>query len=121
APLPPPPSAWAAVGCVAPASRPACGCPGGAGHGVAPGVRLGSLVRVPIRHLGMFSLFGAIVTVTFANWLRLSVRHGIKSQFLCSIEAPFLRPDLGSGGRLAQPRSRLARPKGGPPPEAAWS
>src|SRR5438128_6848685 len=45
APLPPPPSAWAAVGCVAPAARPACGCPGGAGHGVAPGVRLGSLVR----------------------------------------------------------------------------
>jgi len=37
------------------------------------------------------------VTVTFANWLRLSVRHGIKSQFLCSIEAPVLRPDLASG------------------------
>jgi hypothetical protein len=35
-----------------------------------------------------------IVTVTFANWLRPSIRHDAKSQFLCSIEAPFLRPDL---------------------------
>src|SRR6516162_8147903 len=30
------------------------------------------------------------------------VSLGINSQFLCSIEAPFLRPDLGSEGRRAQ-------------------
>jgi hypothetical protein len=41
--------------------------------------------------------------------------------FLCSTRAPFLRPDLGSLRCRAQPRSRLARPQGGPPPQAAWS
>src|SRR5271169_392998 len=49
-----------------------------------------------------------IVTVTFANWFRRWVEHGTKSQFLCSIEAPFLRPDLALPWHLAQPRSRLA-------------
>ena len=44
-PLPPPPSVWAAAGGAAPAARAACGCPGAAGHGVAPGVRLGSSAR----------------------------------------------------------------------------
>ncbi len=44
-PLPLPPSVWAAAGRAAPAARAACGSPGGAGHGVAPGVRLGSSVR----------------------------------------------------------------------------
>jgi hypothetical protein len=46
------------------------------------------------------------------------VSLGINSQFLCSIEAPFLRPDLGSQGRRAQPRSRLAGAPRRPPPKA---
>ena len=47
-----------------------------------------------------------------------SVGLAINSQFLCSIEAPFLRPDLGSEGRRAQPRSRLAGAPRRPPPKA---
>ena len=41
------------------------------------------------------------------GWLWLA-KHGIKRQFLCSIEAPFLRPDLAFVGRRAPPQSRLA-------------
>jgi hypothetical protein len=59
------------------------------------------------------------VTVTFVNWLRLSVRHGIKRQFLCSIEAPFLRPDLGvaRASRAAAVKTGPERSEG-PPPKA---
>jgi hypothetical protein len=74
----------------------------------------GVIGTAPMRRLGIFSPPAAIVTVTFANWLRQSVKRGIKSQFLCSIAAPFLRPDLAlapapragrvKAGRLRPPR-----------------
>src|SRR6202008_2992076 len=118
---PPSPTVSAVAGCAAPAPPAGCGSPGAAGRDVGPGGGLGSSVRRRSDVGACSHSLGAIVTVTFANRLRRSVKHGIKSQFLCSIEAPFLRPDLGSGERRAQPQSRLARPKGGPPPEAARS
>ena len=93
-PRPPPPSAGAAARSGAPAARAAGGRPAqpgaasrltfGRGHRHGADARSGHVLTP-----------AGIVTVTFANWLRRSVRHGIKSQFLCSIEAPFLRPDLG--------------------------
>src|SRR5438876_9592511 len=39
----------------------------------------GVIGTAPIRGLGMLSLPTGIVTVTFDNWLRRSVRHGMKS------------------------------------------
>src|SRR6516165_5236883 len=50
-----------------------------------------------------------------AEWLGVSSSSPLRNhdvKFLCSIGAPFLRPDLVTQGRRAQPRSRLAGPKG---------
>ena len=82
------------------------------------------VVCVEFRHLtvvsgGVAGEAPTIVTVTFDNWLRRLVKYGSRGWFLCSIAAPFLRPDLASEWRRAQPRSRLARPTEGPPPKAA--
>jgi hypothetical protein len=68
----------------------------------------GGIGAMPTRCLGILHLLLAIVTVTFRGSLGPSIRSGTKSQFLSSIKAPFLRPDLRSHGRRAQLRSRVA-------------
>src|SRR6201987_6433978 len=90
--LPPPPSVSAVAAGAAPS---AAGAPGGAGRGVAPGAGLRSSAG---RRRAVWACSDARgnrdchVCQLKPRWL---AKHGTRGQFLCSIEAPFLRPDLG--------------------------